>query len=461
MKDILIEQFVDKIHMPDNIRVGMMVAEHRKKMALGTATEDFDYAGYAFGQSPFHVPEPIVQAYQENAYRGNYSDPQGIIELREAIAGFNKRHFNLDINPKRIFVGPGTKELIHFIFHIIKGGIIIPSPAWIGYYPLVRMDKKRFYSYHLKPWFDYKINAGVLEEYLHTIQDGQYILVLNNPHNPTGSVYTRQELEDIADVCRRKNTFILSDEIYAKITFEQENFVSMREIYPEGSFITNGISKDRSAGGYRLGYVILPNNSTKELIADFRKVAATVYTNVSTPTQYAGIAAYEENQEIDEFMVTIREIHRIMGRIISREFNEIEGITSTMPDGSFYFLADFNELKPRLKDVGVCTSNDLARVLLEHPYRVALVTGDSIRVKSDDFAARIAFVDYDGKAVFNAYRKKPPVTLKEEKTFVEKNAPKMLVGIESLKQFVDDITRDAKKARHHKERGTLGRAVAP
>jgi len=70
-------------------------------------------------------------------------------------------------------------------------------------------------------------------------------------------------------------------------------------------------------------------------------------------------------------------------------------------------------------------------------------------------------VDYDGKAVFNAYRKKPPVTLKEEKTFVEKNAPKMLIGIESLKQFVDDITRDAKKARHHKERGTLGRAVAP
>ena len=207
--------------------------------------------------------------------------------------------------------------------------------------------------------------------------------------------------------------------------------------------------------------MILPNNSTEELIADFRKVAATVYTNVTTPTQYAGIAAYEENKEIDEYMVTIREIHRIMGRCISRRFNEIEGITATRPDGSFYFLADFNKLKPRLKDVGICNSNDLSRVLLEHPYRVALVTGDSIRVRADDFAARIAFVDYDGKAVFDAYRKKPPVTQEDEEAFVKKNAPRMLTGIESLKQFVNDITRDAKRIRSHKEKGILGRAVAP
>ena len=120
-------------------------------------------------------------------------------------------------------------------------------------------------------------------------------------------------------------------------------------VYPEGCFITNGLSKDRSAGGYRLRFLHFANNvTTEKLFNDFKKVAATVYTNVSTPTQYAAIKAYEPNDEIEEYINITRQIHRIMGHYLSDEWNKVDGIKATQPDGAFYFFADFNELKPQI-----------------------------------------------------------------------------------------------------------------
>ncbi len=124
---------VDSIVMPENLRVGLLVNEYREKCKKCGCT--FDYAGFAFGQSPFHVAPPLVKALAEHAERGHYSPAEGITVLREAIAGFNKRHFNLDVEISRIVVGPGTKSLIFTIFSMITGNVIIPSPSWIGYYP--------------------------------------------------------------------------------------------------------------------------------------------------------------------------------------------------------------------------------------------------------------------------------------------------------------------------------------
>ena len=123
----------------------------------------------------------------------------------------------------------------------------------------------------------------------------------------------------------------------------------MGSIYPEGTFVTNGLSKDRSAGGYRLGYCILPTNSSEKLASDYKKVAATVYTNVSTPTQYAAVKAYEPNEEIEDYISTTRQIHKIMGRYVSEEWNKVEGVTTTKPHGACYFFPDFNQLKEFLK----------------------------------------------------------------------------------------------------------------
>ena len=221
------------------------------------------------------------------------------------------------------------------------------------------------------------------------------------------------------------------------ITYDFDTFTSMGSVYPEGTLITNGISKDRSAGGYRLGSCILPENCSQKLIDGFTKIAATVYTNVSTPTQYAAITAYEPNEEIDEYMRIVRNIHCIMGTFMSEEFNKIDGIKATIPRGSFYFFADFNELSADLIRKGVKTSNELSDSLISHPYHIAAVTGDACLLKPDNFGARIAFVDYDGEAAFKKYTQNPPKTKADEITFINQNAPRMVSGIDALKSYVD------------------------
>jgi len=438
MVDILIEPHVEKIVMPENLKVGLMIAEQRKKCASVGCHEQFYALG--FGQSPFHVPPPLETALAQSANQGHYSAAEGILQLRKAIAGFNKRYFGLDVEPDRVVIGPGTKDLLNTLVTIIKGGVIIPSPSWIGYRPQIILSDKHFHTFHLKPEYNYRIQPDDLDEFVSKIDAEQHMLILNNPHNPTGIVYSKKELEKISEVCRKHNILVLADEIYALDTFDMKDFTSIGLVYPEGSFITNGLSKDRSAGGYRLGSCILPTSSTQELYDDFKKVAATVYTNVSTPTQYAAIKAYEPNDEIDEYIRITRQIHRIMGHYLSSEWNKVDGIKATRPDGGFYFFADFNELASDLKKNGVTTSNQLGVSLLSCPNHIGTITGDACMLDPDDFGARIAFVDYDGKKTFDNYKRNPPKSSSDEIEFVKQNSPMMVKSTDALKGWVNSVT---------------------
>ena len=437
MFEIQVESYIDKIVMPDNLKIGLMIAEQRKKCASGGCNEQ--YYALGFGQSPFHVPQPLVDALAKSATQGHYSAAEGILELREAISGFNKRHFGIDVSPNRIVIGPGTKDLLNTLVNILKGGVIIPSPSWIGYRPQIILTNKHFHTFHLKPENNYRISPDDLDEFVSKIEGEQHMLILNNPHNPTGVVYSKQELEKITEVCRKHNILVIADEIYALDTYDMANFTSMGHVYPEGSFITNGLSKDRSAGGYRLGSCILPTTNTEKLYKDFKKVAATVYTNVSTPTQYAAIKAYEPNDEIDEYINITRQIHRIMGHYLSDEWNKIDGINATRPDGAFYFFADFNDLSSDLKNKGVTTSNQLGESLLSCPYHLGTVTGDACMLDPNDYGVRIAFVDYDGKKVFDNYKQNPPKTSSDEIEFVKQNAPMMVKSVDALQGWVNYI----------------------
>ncbi len=439
MIDILVESHVDKIVMPDNLKVGLMIAEQRKKCAAVECHEE--YYALGFGQSPFHVPPSLVNSLSENAAQGHYSAAEGIKELREAIAGFNKRHFGLDVGADRIVVGPGTKDLINTLINIIKGGVILPSPSWIGYRPQITLLDKHFHTFHLKPEDNFRMQPDDLDEFASKLEGEQHMMILNNPHNPTGIVYSKQELEKITEVCRKHNILVLADEIYALDTYDMNNFTSMGLVYPEGSFITNGLSKDRSAGGYRLGSCILPTVSSEKLAKDFKKVAATVYTNVSTPTQYAAVKAYEPNDEIDEYISITRQIHRIMGHYLSDEWNKVDGINATRPDGAFYFFADFNQLEPELKKSDVKTSNQLGESLLSCPHHLGTVTGDACMLEPDDYGARIAFVDYNGKKVFDNYKQNPPKSSSDEQEFVKQNAPMMVKSVDALRGWVDFIKK--------------------
>ncbi len=436
-----VDPHVDSIVMPENLKVGMMVNQVRRECARKGIS--CNYTGFAFGQSPFHIPPTLQTALAAAADKGHYSEAEGILELRQAIAGFNKRYFALDVDPSRVVVGPGTKSLIFTVFTMMSGHVIIPSPSWIGYFPQLKLLGKHYHILYTRPEHGYKVYPSDLEDFLLRLshEKQQHLLIINNPHNPTGALYSRDELAALVDICRKHDTFIMADEIYALSTFRFEKFCSLGSIYPEGTFVLNGLSKDKSAGGYRLGYCILPEQESQKITLDFMKIAATVYTNVATPMQYASIAAYEPNEEIDEYFKVTRQIHRVMGEYFSEQFNGIDEIVATVPQGTFYFYADFNRLAQALKAKGVMTSNELAHSLMAHPHHVATITGDSLILRPNDYGARIAFVDYDGKAAFNNYLRNPPKTKEEEIAFVKENATRMIRGVRSLKAYIEDIKK--------------------
>ena len=225
------------------------------------------------------------------------------------------------------------------------GTVILPTPAWIGYLPQIRFLKK---NYHMLPTkSSRKINADDQKKLALRLHDRQKILILNNPNNPTGLLYSRLELEEIADICREQNITVISDEIYAQTTYDMKEFVSMGKIYPEGTFVTNGLSKSHAAGGYRLGYVIFPQYVT-ELKQQFKKILATEYTAVSTPIQHAAVAGFEISKEMDEYFEITRRIHEIMGEYTYNAVTAIDGVKATKPEATFYLLANFNHYSSEL-----------------------------------------------------------------------------------------------------------------
>ena len=424
--------------MPENLKLNTFLKEFHSNCPHSECS--FGLYGFAFGQSPFPVPLLMQEALMKNANQGAYAPVPGIPELRNAISKYNKHYFGMDITPERIYVGPGTKELIFNLLEILHGTVILPTPAWLGYLPQIRFLKK---NYHMLPAkSNNKFSLGDLRKLALRLQDRQKILILNNPHNPTGLLYDKFELEEIAYVCRDQNIAIISDEIYAQTTYDFSKFISMGKIYPEGTFVTNGLSKSHAAGGYRLGYVIFPQHAV-DLKRQFKKILATEYTAVSTPIQHAAVAGFEISKEMDIYFDTTRKIHHIMGEYTYNALSTIEGIKLTKPDATFYLLADFNAFSTELRKANITTSQKLSESLIVHPYHTAIVGGDSLVLERTDFSARIAYVDYNGTRVLQNYLNNEPKTSSERMEFVKNNAPKMVAGIEMIGRFFKNLKNES------------------
>lgn len=422
--------------MPENLELGMMVQKHR--FAYKEGRESYDYHAFVLGQSPFHTPYTIQEALAQAAKHSFYSPAKGIEALTKEVIGFHERHFNLTLSSDRIVIGNGTKMIMFMLMSMLEGHYIVPSPAWIGYVPLLEYLGKSYETVRLNHHENYKIKPEFLDKIMSNASQTP-IFVLNNPHNPTGALYTKSELKALVDVCRKYGAYVISDEIYALVTYQQESFTTMANLYPEKTFVTNGISKDRSAAGYRLGTCILPSEYTVLFKDKYVAFASTLYTNVSTPIQHAAIKAYSPDQAIDDYINTTRAIHQMVGEYFHNYLSEVEGIKVSTPHGGFYFVVDFNELKDELTSRGIENAKELTQALLKEPYRVALVMGESIALDNQDLLARIAFIDYDGETVYHEYLKIIPKTAKEKETFIHTHMKHMGEGFLKLKKFVQDL----------------------
>jgi aspartate aminotransferase len=346
------------------------------------------------GQSPFPVPDSVVEMLKNHAHEKDYLNVKGLERLRKAVSYFHKQKDNVRISPENILIGPGSKELMFILQLVFYGDIILQSPCWVSYCPQARIIGRNIKVIHSKFENKYRITASQLEEFLSSENDRDKprLLVLNYPSNPDGETFSECELKALAKVLRKNNIIVLSDEIYGQLHYAG-NHISIARYYPEGTIISSGLSKWCGAGGWRLGTFSFPEKF-EWLINPMAAVASETYTSVSAPIQYAAVSAFKGGISIERYLINAR---RILKQLAEKSYKILSdgGIKLHMPAGAFYMFIDFENFSQSLKNKGIHNSKALCRCLLDET-GVAVLPGSAFMRPENEFSARLSFVNFDG-----------------------------------------------------------------
>ncbi len=383
---------------------------------------------WGFGQSPFPVPELIVHSLQQHAAKKQYLPSLGLPELRDAVAAYYQQEFNFDTEGSQVVIGPGSKELIYNLLYLIPGELLIPAPSWVSYAPQAQLLGKPYRYIHTHRDNHYCLTAQELEQACQQSQvPGTKMLILNSPNNPTGTIYSQQNLEQLTEVCRRHNVLVISDEIYAKVEFNQATSHSMAQHYPEGTLVTAGLSKLFAAGGYRLGICIVPNDLAATLMAPWSTLISETFSCVSAPIQYAAVDAYQHFDQLRDDFIDRVAIQHIASETIYQCLVD-NHIDCARPQGAFYLMPDFKAHQTHLAELGVIDSHQLALWLLQHA-NIATLPGAAFGMPAEQLCLRIAAVDFDGGKALDIYQNNRSI---EPKLFAQQALPDIVTACQQL-----------------------------
>ena len=349
----------------------MMVAAEAKKLK----SEGVDVIDLSMGEPDFHTPNNIKDAgrnaIEEN--RTRYTLNQGTNELRTAISAKLKRDNNLDYSLNEIIVSSGAKQSVYnSIFAVVNPGdeVIIPAPYWVSYPAMVALAGGKSVIIHTDESTGFKITADQLEK---AVTAKTKVLILCNPSNPTGSAYKRAELEALAEVVLKNNFYVLSDEIYEKLVYDDFSFTSFASLSPDlkkKTILVNGISKTYAMTGWRIGYTAAPES----VVSAINKIQSHTTSHASSISQHAAIEAvagpqYVISEMLDEF--------RKRREYFFDELTSINGITCYKPEGAFYLFPNISLYLHTKSDVlKIENSFDFAMHLLYEAH-IAVVPGSA------------------------------------------------------------------------------------
>lgn len=341
--------------------------------AKAMKADGIDVIGFGAGEPDFDTPDHIKNAAIAALKAGHtkYTPVGGINELKDAIIAKLKRDSNLDYTRDNILVSCGGKHALYNIAQVLfEAGdeVIIPAPYWVSYPDQVLLNDARPIIIDTTEESGFKITPEQLRT---AINDKTVAVVLNSPSNPTGSAYTRDELEALAQVIVEKQIIVISDEIYEHIVYDGFKSTSIASLNDEIKNLTltvNGASKVYSMTGWRMGFVAGP----EAIIKAMTKLQGQVTTNITSITQYACVEAYNGDQSFLDNWVA--EFQKRRNYIVDR-FNKIEGITCRNPEGAFYVFPNVNSyIGKSFNGKKIATDDDLVEFLLDEAL-VAVVAG--------------------------------------------------------------------------------------
>lgn len=348
--------------------------------AKAMKAQGFDIVGFGAGEPDFDTPMHIKKAAIEAIERGatKYTPASGTAELKKAVVNKFKRENSLDYKTENIVVSNGAKHsLVNTFMAICNPGdeVIIPAPYWVSYPEMVKIADGVPVILHTKEENNFKFTCDELRK---AITDKTKAIVLNSPSNPTGMIYTKDELEQIAAIAVEKNIYVVSDEIYEHLIYngKHTSIASFNDKIKDLTIIVNGVSKTYAMTGWRIGYTA-SNASIAKIMSNIQSHAT---SNPNSIAQCAAVAALEGPTEEIEMMRKAFEERR---NYMVERMNKIKGVSAKMPDGAFYVMMNISKIKgKRIGDIIIKTSDDFANAFLEKE-NVAVVPGSGFG--ADDF----------------------------------------------------------------------------
>ncbi|NMA84697.1 MAG: aminotransferase class I/II-fold pyridoxal phosphate-dependent enzyme [Epulopiscium sp.] len=338
-----------------------IVSEMKDAISLGVGEPDFD--------TPWHIREEGIYSLEKG--KTVYTSNAGLIELRKEIANYLYRRFRLDYDPlKEILVTVGGSEGIDLAFRaLLNPGdeVLVPEPSFVSYKPCTVMAGGVPVTIPLKAENEFKLTRAELEAH---ITPKTKLLVLSFPNNPTGAKMTKRDLEDLTDLIIKHDLFVISDEIYAELTYGEEGHVSIASLpdMKERTLVLNGFSKAYAMTGWRMGYAAGP----APLIALMTKIHQYAIMCAPTISQYAAIQAAKNGDEDVQRMKVAYDQRR---RVMVKGFRDM-GLDCFEPLGAFYVF-------PSIQKTGM-TSEEFATQLL-YQQKVAVVPGTAFGDSGEGF----------------------------------------------------------------------------
>jgi len=374
---------------------------------------------FGFGQSPFKVPENVVKELKDNAHQNKYLPMQGLSELRNTVAKYTSKKKNYDYKSDNVIIGPGSKELMFLLHVIFDGEIILPAPSWVSYAPQAILGRNKIQILQTKRENNWFPTASEIEEIILKDKKKNYLLFLNSPNNPSGQIC--DNLEEIASIAKKYNLIILSDEIYSELSFK--NYQSISNFCPEKTIISTGLSKWCGAGGWRLGYFLVPD-SLIEIKNMINVLASETFSAVSAPIQYAAIKAYENDHS--NYINKSRKILSVVGNYVYENLKSNK-VLINKPQGGFYLMPEFLNKKFNSSSA-MCDSilNDTG---------VALLPGSDFGFDQNQMLARLSFTDFDGQDFMSKIEENQKI----DNHKINELAPKIVEGVDKLKKWSESI----------------------
>ncbi len=362
---------LSKIASAVQVSSTMMIDALSKQMKA----DGINVIGFGAGEPDFNTPDHIKAAANKAIVDNNtrYTPASGTVALKKAICARMKADCGLDYKPSQVVVSSGAKHCVYIALRtLVNPGdeVILPAPYWVSYLELIRMVGGKPVVVTAEESANFKMTAEQLEA---AITPTTKALILNNPSNPTGMMYSREELAAIAKVCVEQDIYVISDEIYYGLLYDGRQFVSFASLSSEAkehTILVNGVSKSYAMTGWRVGYAIA-NEKAAKVMSSFLSHSTGSPCTVSQAASVAALSGTQKNVE------EMRQAFEVRRNYIVERVNQINGVSCIKPEGAFYVMMNVEKLIGKtVHGELIRSADDFCTTFLKHGL-VATVPGSS------------------------------------------------------------------------------------